>query len=236
MKIFAVDVGGTNLKLAVIDETGTISKRWNISSKSQDAPDKIIDSIIERFKEAGKIDACGISTAGIVKQPEGIVVESPNFPLWKNVHLKKTMESKTGSRVVVDNDANCALLAEYWKGNTAGCKNAVLLTLGTGIGGGCMSNSMLVRGRSGYGGEVGHIMIDPKGGLCGCGGKGHLETFCSSYGLRELSIKSGIKDLPDEVGKIPEFLYMNAVKGDKLSLKVWSHYGTYLGMGISGLI
>src|SRR4030095_282246 len=234
----AVDLGGTDLKSAVVNAKGAILHRSRISSEASASKDKILKRILgavfsERdwAKAQGfKIEGVGLGIPGIVSYPQGIVHRSPHFPAWKDFPILKKLKSHLPLFVTVDNDATLAALGEAWRGGGRGRKNFVLLTLGTGIGGGIVIGGEIFRGDSGFAGELGHWVIEEKGRPCKCGGRGCLEMYASSMGLREDLREKNLKYLS------PEELYRLALKGNKPAKEIYEGFGRALGAGIASLV
>ncbi|MCK4352791.1 ROK family protein [candidate division WOR-3 bacterium] len=253
MRIVGIDVGGTYIKSGVV---GTNSIRASIPPAVQSfkslviQPKDIVKQIIEIVKTLNP-EALGIGIAGLVDK--GIIYSSPNLPQIKNLKLKEILESKLHIPVSVANDADMVALGEWKYGAGKGTHNLLLLTLGTGVGGGLIINDKLYTG-SGFAGEVGHITIDPDGPLCGCGNYGCLETFVGSKYLTKRAlqeIKSGIKTslsrqirhppLAETDGQAkysnitPEVISKEAYKGDSFAKSIIETAGHYLGIGIASL-
>ena len=166
----------------------------------------------------------GVSLPGPIDPEERVARICINLPGWENVPLAEWLESRLDRFVTIANDGNCALLGESWKGAALGYKDVILLTLGTGVGGGVLINGQLFRGRSGASPEPGLICLDPEGPICNSGNNGSLEQFVSLSGLKRLSNVD------------PLMLNDLANHGDSNSLDIWNRYGTSLGIGLSSLI
>lgn len=188
------DIGGTFIKLAIIDEKGNIIKKWQIETnkrnQGQDIPQDIYESFkVHLFNEKISFDqvyGLGMGAPGFVDLPTGMVVEAVNIG-WKNFNLKKAMESFVKKPVFVLNDANLAALGENWKGAGRNVYDLIMVTLGTGVGGGIISNGQVITGSNGTGGEIGHIIVTPgEGPVCNCGRRGCIETYASATGIARL--------------------------------------------------
>ncbi len=192
MKQYAIgaDIGGTTVKLGIFKTDGSLIEKWEITTRTEDAGKNIISDIAASCKE--KTAALGIDlndVAGIgagVPGPvsaDGFVDVCVNLG-WKNVDAKKEFESVLGIPAAIGNDANVAALGEMWQGGGKGYDSVVMVTLGTGVGGGIIVDGKVVAGSHGYGGEIGHILVNPgETDSCNCGKKGCLEQYCSATGI-----------------------------------------------------
>ncbi|NBX68127.1 MAG: ROK family protein [Proteobacteria bacterium] len=183
-----LDIGGTQIKAVLIDQSGYILEEFDTPSNAHLGPDHVkasVLNVIETIKKRGQaIGFVGIGCAGSVDSDLGIVRNSPNFSAWKNINLKTWAEQTLRIPTCVDNDANCATIAEWKLGKGRGISNLVLLTLGTGIGGGLVLQNRLYRGATGTGGELGHFSINTRGIECPCGSLGCFERYCSASALK----------------------------------------------------
>ena len=248
-----IDLGGTFIKSAVMTREAEIVGRGKVPTE----PGKGVEALIARTVAAAgaavedaavKMDgirAIGLAAAGIVLVDEGIVVTSPNIPEWRDVPLRNLLARRTGLPVVIENDANAAAWGEYWLGAGRDIESMVMLTLGTGIGGGIIVDGELLRGAHGAGAELGHIAIELEGGRrCGCGNTGCLETLASANGtVRRLvdGIRAGAEcRLSERVLAGEEVtskeIYECAVAGDAYCRGIIHETGRYLGVGIGILM
>jgi glucokinase len=167
----------------------------------------------------------------------GIVVKSPNFPDWNNLPLKEVLEKALNVPVFIENDANAAALGERWLGAGRDINSMILLTLGTGVGGGIVLNKQIWQGADGMAGEIGHMTLIPDGRLCGCGNTGCLEMYASARGIvqsyREAVNSSGIAMVAELSS---EQIYQAARDGETVACKVMKDMGRMLGIGIANLI
>lgn len=243
-----IDMGGTHIKIAVVDSKGCILEETVIDTKIKEKPVNVIRSIIaeaSKFKNYKKTKSIGVGIAGDIDCKNGIVRFSPNLPMWRNVKLKALFQKLTKKRTFVDNDANTAGIGAFWLDTKGKANNLICVTLGTGVGGGIIINKKLYRGASCTAGEIGHITIDPYGNKCNCGNRGCIETFMgakylSAYARKYLkNKKSKIIDLltNKDYSKItPKILYTAAVKGDKSAIEIWNYAGERLGILLVNLI
>ncbi len=235
----AVDLGGTDLKTAVVDSIGKILHQKIVSSESKENKEKTVHRLIESIqieldwaeKNQLKIKGLGLGIPGIVSPEKGIVYQSPHFPAWKNYPIHKKLKLKFSIPMILDNDANMAAIGEGWLGAAKKKKNFILLTLGTGIGGAIVIDRKIFHGDSGFAGEAGHLVIDRHGLQCNCGGKGCLEMSASATGIfHQLNSLNQSTDLT------PLELFRLAKKKDPLALKIFQNFGESLGIGIASIV
>jgi len=252
MKRYAIgiDIGGTNVPSAIIDENGKIIHTIHKKTVANEGPDgviqRIIDSVndlVKYFNESikdGKLIGVGIGAPGTLDHKKGMVITSPNLPNWKNIPLVDRISSKIKMPVFIDNDANCAAIAEHWIGAAKGTQNAILLTLGTGVGGGIIINNKIYRGSHGTAGELGHITISINGNKCACGNFGCLEAYASANAAiarakEKLKSNDAVSSLktkePSDI--TAKEIYLHAEQGDKLAQSVLIESGMFLGIGIA---
>jgi glucokinase len=183
-----LDIGGTRLKALALQAPGTILHQLEVPSNASDGAQHVRQTLreaVQSFKQQGIVPtAIGIGCAGSVDPRTGVVRRSPNFGHWKDVPLKEWAELDFAVPVSIDNDANCAAVAEWKLGAAKGMRDFVLLTLGTGVGGGVVLNDQLLRGNTGTAGELGHLSIYVDGEECPCGHRGCFERYCSGTAIR----------------------------------------------------
>lgn len=242
--IFGVDVGGTSVKMGLFDMTGMVVDKWEIPTRTENGGEHILPDIAESIKQKIaenqyiKEDIAGIGMA--VPGPvdaAGVVNKAVNLG-WGVVPVKDTMEGLCGIPAVVGNDANVAALGEMWKGGGQGYNSLVLVTLGTGIGGGVIVDGRLVIGADGAGGEIGHMhVMDGEEEACNCGCKGCLEQYGSATGIVRLAkrVLAGTEKpslLRD--GEITAKAVFDAVKeGDEAAVETAKAFGEILGKGLA---
>lgn len=184
-----IDIGGTRIKAVALSQDLETIEKYEGPSDADDGPDAVrraLSLTVEYFRgKALKIQGIGVGCAGSVDPKTGVVRNSPNFAQWKNVPLKEWLETDFELPTTVENDANCAVYTEWKLGAGKDLRNVVLLTLGTGIGGGLILDGRLFRGSTGTGGELGHFSIYADGKPCPCGNRGCFERYCSASALRE---------------------------------------------------
>lgn len=248
--LMGVDLGGTTTKLAIISKYGEIFHKWeiptDISENGKYITTNIAKTIDEKLEELGMVKSqllgIGMGAPGPVDGSNGSIYEAINLG-WVDYPLKDLLEVETSLPAVVENDANLAALGEMWKGAGNGAKDLIAVTLGTGVGGGVISNGMLVQGASGAAGEIGHITVVPEGGApCNCGKSGCLETVASATGIvrlanEALSTDDGHSILQQKINAgeplSSRLLFACAAEGDLLSNEVINKVSFYLGMALS---
>ena len=231
-----IDVGGTNVKIGLFDSELKMICKTSITTEADMGPEVVINNMAQAVKELlaqadfslQDIVAIGIGTPGPAKYSEGIIIRSTNMPKFKNTPICKMLNERLGAPVVFDNDANVACWGEYVVGAGKGVKDIVFFTLGTGIGGGIVSNGELVHGCDENGAELGHMIIYPDGRSCNCGQKGCVEAYASADSTArrateaiEAGAESSLKKVLDEKGKITsKDIYQHLAKGDKLAKEI----------------
>ncbi|MBN8190942.1 ROK family glucokinase [Bacillus sp. NTK074B] len=251
--LVGVDLGGTTTKIAFLSKYGELLHKWEIpTDKSENGKniivniDKAIDKKLEELDQSkDKLVGIGMGAPGPVDTAKGIIYEAVNLGWENNTPLKDLLEVETGLHAVIDNDANCAALGEMWKGAGDGAKDLVCVTLGTGVGGGVITNGDIVHGVKGAGGEIGHITVVPEGGFqCNCGKTGCLETVASATGVVRLANEklnagadeSSLRELRDSHGSInAKDIFDAARENDELALAVVDQLAFYLGLSLANL-
>lgn len=232
-----LDVGGTNLRAAVITEKGEILKKLKEKS-SKNIIQTIYKTIENLFSE--DIVGIGFAIAGLIDYQKGSILISPNLPLIENEEFVNKMSAKFNVPVVIENDANAAAYGELYAGAGKDFSNFVLLTLGTGIGGGIIYNKKLLN----ISAEFGHMIINVNGNRCSCGNLGCLESYASAKAIVSSAIyflekgrESILKKYDNDYKKITtEEIFRAAKRGDSLSIEILKNAGKFLGIGISNII
>ena len=243
---FGVDIGGTTVKMGLFEESGTILDKWEITTDTSEEGKAVLPNIaasIEKKIEEHKLDKNDIAGIGAgVPAPvttEGIVNGSANLG-WKYKEVKKELEELTGLTSYIANDANVAALGEMWKGGGEGEKNMIMVTLGTGVGGGIIIDGKMLVGANGAGGEIGHLCVNyDETDRCGCGNRGCLEQYASATGIVRLAkqklgqeMRTTILNKEDVTAKD----VFDAVKaGDEVAKEIATTFGRYLGYGLANL-
>jgi len=243
--VFAADLGGTHLRVALVDETGKIHQQVKRQTPKEDSRDAVVNalvSIADEWRAAGHgpIAAASVMVPGAVNADQSVVLQAPNLPSLLNFQFKAVLQERLGWPVVLENDANAAAIGEMWRGAARGCRDVVSVTLGTGVGGGVVLDGKLWRGAHGSAGEIGHTTVDPFGGLkCKCGNTGCLELFASATAIARMAHES-LDQFPQTVlsaeNLTAEKVYEAGSNGDELALAVFKRAGTYLGVGLANIM
>jgi len=249
--VLAIDLGGTKIITAIISSKVT-AKEYQLTL-AEEGPQSVIKRVLSmidhllslRNLDPSQLDSISIAAAGAIDIEKGLVTLSPNLPGWRDIPLRDMVGEKYGVNTFLINDASAAALGEHYFGAGKGINNLVMLTVGTGIGGGIIINGKLYSGPSGSAGEIGHMTIDVNGPKCSCGNIGCLERLVSGTAVAEEAIRrlsQGEKSSLAEFGggKIKsitaEKVSLAAQNGDSLALEVISKAATYLGIGLVNLV
>lgn len=240
--IVGIDIGGTSIKFALMDQQGIIEKKWsiptNISEKGKYIPGEIASSVRTTI-EPQKLQALagiGIGVPGPISPDGKTVVQAVNLD-WAQMPLKEILENELGIEVTLLNDANAAALGEMWKGAAQGKANLLFVTLGTGVGGGIVLNGEVLNGCHSSGGEIGHIPVrSEENRLCGCGGRNCLETFASANGLM-LSMKKALLLKEESWPELsPPIIFEKAAENHQLAQEVLAEFTDILGQALAGIM
>jgi len=242
--IFAADLGGTHLRAATVDQEGRIHSRFKQNTPQVADANAIVDAIVSavhEFQKAAEISAVSLVVPGTVKVEEGAVVKAPNLPCLDGFPLAAALTDQLGLPAILENDANAAAVGEMWQGAAVGCHTIICVTLGTGVGGGIILDGKLWRGVDGSAAEIGHMCVDPFGGVaCTCGSRGCLEVFASATAIvrmtREASPRYPDSVLQGNEDRTAEMIFEAGQQGDELALEIFRRMGVYLGIGIANLI
>ena len=251
-RVIGIDLGGTTAKIGILNQNGEIEKKWELPTDISKDGTLIIPNIITSIKEVLKTDkleasdflGIGMGTPGTVNRTNGTVIGAYNLN-WKTEQLiREQVESSTGIPFFLDNDANVAALGEQWKGAGNNEKNVSFITLGTGVGGGLVSDGSLIHGAVDAAGEVGHITVEPYGYECTCGKKGCLEQYASATGIvrlaRDLTAdhpeESELKILVENDEVIDaKRIFDSAKAGDTYANHVVDRFSFYLGLALGNI-
>lgn len=242
--VFGVDIGGTTVKIGLFDVEGNVLDKWEIPTRTENDGEEILpdvaDSIREKMKQMDKdaIAGVGVGAPGPI-DASGVVHRAVNLG-WKTFNVKETLEALINLPVRAGNDANVAALGEMWMGGGKGYKDLVVVTLGTGVGGGIIVDGRMISGSTGAAGEIGHIHVDDtETDVCNCGNKGCLEQFASATGITRLANKKLASTDMDSVlrgGEVSAKTVFDAVKArDPLAMEVAEQFGKYLGDALAAV-
>ena len=253
--VLGIDIGGTNLVVGSVAEDGgtllaTATEPTQAEAGASDVVDRLVGlaerAIAQTRREApdAEIMGVGVGAPGPLDTRRGIVLLTPNLG-WVNMPLRQIIHDRVGLPAALDNDANCAVLGEWWVGAARGARHAIGITIGTGIGGGLILDGRLYHGASDVAGEIGHTTIDTEGRRCKCGNYGCLEAYASGPNIAVRAVEAleaGAESrLPDYVGGdltrvTAQTVYQAAQDGDELALEVVNDTAKFLGVGIANLL
>jgi glucokinase len=237
--VIGLDLGGTNLRIAGVTPSAEVIDLYREETRASDGPEDLIGRLTAgllrvegRLRDDGwKVLGASLGVPGIVDRRAGAVASSPNLPGWDHVPLLERVAKEVGLPLYLENDANAAVFGEYWAGAGRGRQTIVLLTLGTGVGGGIIIDGHLLRGADGMAGEIGHLTVEREGLPCACGNRGCLEQYASATGIAGCyrRLRGGGGETAAEVHSLAE-------EGDGLALQALREAGTYLGIALASIV
>jgi glucokinase len=232
-----VDMGGTNLRAAAIDSSGKMIKKLSGTTDLREGRDAVLSDMIDSINQLkmssaeNRLAGVGIGVPGFIEMEKGYIVGSNNLPQFENFPVRDAIEKRLGTPVILENDANAAALGEKWMGAGRDVNDLILLTLGTGVGGGIISAGRIVHGHVGMAGELGHMTVIPGGNPCGCGNYGCLEKHASATSIvamaRMLSLGENLT---------AEDVYKLASGGNEKAKMIFHTMGTALGLALATLV
>jgi glucokinase len=240
-----VDVGGTKTLGVLAERDGSIvaEHRRETPHRGPDVIETIV-AVIEELRKAEPVDVAGIGVPGLVDN-EGVLRFAPNLPGVVELPVKQEVERRVpGLTVRVENDATCAVWGERMVGAAAGLDHVVMVTLGTGIGGGIIADGRMIRGAHGFAGEVGHMVVDPHGPPCRCGQRGCWERYASGSGLGRIARETANAGQADRIVELAggdpenvkgEHVMMAVAEGDRQALEIFHRFAWWLGLGLANL-
>ena len=251
--LIGVDLGGTNVRIGVVTPKGRVLKKEEYALDPSLGGSKIVEGLVsnlknflqERIGRNNQLLGIGIGIAGAIDMKRGRMINSPNIPDLNDFRIREFLKKRISSPIVIENDANAFALGEGWVGAAKGSKDYCGITLGTGVGGGIVINGEILHGSGGMASEVGHMVIDPEGPLCGCGGRGCLEVYASATGIKRMALEAIEKGEGGEIvkragGKVEEVtsekVFQAAQFGDEAAQKIFHEMGRFLGLGLVNLI
>ena len=232
-----VDLGGTNLRAAAISADGKVMEKSSGTTDLHEGREAVIADIVSAINQLKAkcgteiLAGVGIGVPGFILIDEGVIVGSNNLPEFDQFPIRDDIEQKLGTPIFLENDANAAALGEKWMGAGRDVQDLVLLTLGTGVGGGIISDGRVVHGHVGMAGELGHVTVVPAGNPCGCGNYGCLEKHASATAIIAMA---RMMQLGDDL--TAEDVYELARGGDKKAKMIFHTTGIMLGIAIANLI
>lgn len=243
-RILGVDIGGTDIKLGVVGETGREIVSGRIPTRSAEGPRRAAARVREWLDAhrpaVGDVAAAGVDCAGLIDGARGYLHVSPNLAGWRDVPLREHFEEALGVAVAVENDANAAAYGEWRAGAGRGLSDFVCLTLGTGVGGGIIAGGALYRGATGFAGEIGHTVILADGPRCSCGQRGCLEALIGAGAIlrraREAVAAAGEARPAWDDALTVELLARAANGGDDIARAAFAETGRWLGIGLTNVV
>ncbi len=244
-----VDVGGTNIKLGIVDDLGQSLIQDSIPTDEERGPVDAMQRVAKRLRQmmqqvglaADEIVAVGLATPGTMDIAHGLLLQPHNLPHWWDFEIQACLRELCGKPVSFANDANAAAFGEFWVGSGSEYHSIVLFTLGTGVGGGIIIGDLSIDGENSHGSELGHMIIDynDSARLCGCGQRGHLEAYASAKGVvqrtleaLEQSADSSLQERWKQAGEMtPLMVAEEAEAGDELARQIVLETARYLGIG-----
>lgn len=228
----AVDIGGTATKIGIVAEDGSIVKRETVPTSLHGEPVAVVDAIVSSLQsifnapnaEPITVSGVGVSVAGFLNDDRSAMINNANLPALRDFGLRQALEERLSLDCRLEVDSNAAVVAEYRYGAGRGARRLLGITVGTGLGGGLILDGELLQYTGECAGDLGHIILDPKGRLCTCGARGCLEAMVNSAALRE---RAG--------GRTVREIVSSARKGDQVALKALTETGWWLGLGLASL-
>ncbi|HWR35936.1 MAG TPA: ROK family protein [Clostridia bacterium] len=254
MRSFAigVDLGGTNLRIAAVDEQGTLLEKLTTGTQVAKGRDHVIGDmtdaitqVSEKLRGTAELAGIGIGVPGIIDMSTGMLRESPNLPGWSDYPVHSEIERRLGTQVFLENDANAAALGEQWLGAARDFGSMCMLTLGTGVGGGIVLDGMIWHGMNGMAGELGHITVQPDGRQCGCGNLGCVEQYASATAIVRMAREAIAAGTAPELAHATESedkildarrVYQMAIQGDRPAQEIFHRVGQALGIVIADFV
>lgn len=254
MRYYAVgvDLGGTNLRIAAVDDAGTLLEKVTLGTQVAKGRDFVIGEmttairdLLGRIKQQGELAGIGVGIPGLIDIDTGVMRGSPNLPGWEDFPVHAEIERRLGAPVILENDANVAALGETWLGAARDYDSMLMYTLGTGVGGGIVLNSHIWHGMTGMAGELGHTTVEPNGHPCGCGNIGCLEQYASATAIVRMAREAMDSGRAPELRRAAEtenrefsskLVYQMAVQGDPAAQAIFDRVGKTLGIVIAAHI
>jgi glucokinase len=242
-----VDLGGTNLRIAAVDESGKMLAKIALGTEVSRGREFVVDELSrsilelqERFRSTAELCGIGVGVPGLIDIETGRMVRSPNLPGWEDYDVKGDIEHRVGAKVILENDANVAAVGEQWLGAGRDVESLCMYTLGTGVGGGLILDGKLWRGWNGMAGELGHCNVEPEGHPCKCGSWGCLEQYASATAVVRLANDALASGAESSMREVKEFsslaVYECAMRGDAPARQVFERVGRALGLAIASMV
>lgn len=248
-----VDLGGTNLRAAVVDEDGKMLTKVELETEVSRGREVVVDELCRAVQQASQemraksqgtseLYGIGVGVPGLIDSETGLLVESPNLPGWSDYDVKGDIERRLNTAVILENDANAAALGEQWLGAGRDAGSMAMYTLGTGVGGGLVLDGEIWRGWNGMAAELGHANVEPEGHPCNCGSHGCLEQYASATAVVRMAREALASGAATELRKVADggldsrAVYECAMRGDAEAKKVFERVGRALGLAIGTMV
>ena len=234
-----VDLGGTNLRIAAVDEHGKLLEKIATDTGVARPRDEVIAEMCRAIesltkKKKGRLAGVGVGVPGIIDLGSGTLRESPNLPGWHDYPVREKIERRLRTRVILENDANAAALGEKWLGAGREVDDLCMITLGTGVGGGIVLGGRIWHGMTGMAGELGHITVEPEGPQCGCGNRGCLEQLASATALVRMAREAGLGGGDTEL--TAKRVGQMAQEGNAAARELFVRVGRALGIASANMV
>ena len=246
--VFGIDVGGTNLRVALGSPTGELLDKRHRDTQAEPGAEAGLKALGEMMAELAAahhlqmsdFGAAGVGVPGPTDPVTGVLFNPPHLPGWHNVPVARRLEEATGIPIWIENDAQLAAYGEFHHGAGRGSRHMVYVTVSTGIGGGIIIDGKLYTGAGGTAGEVGHVVIDPDGPVCSCGRRGHLEALASGTSMARIAAERIAAGETSSLSQLPKItaqaIGVAAEAGDPLAQSVLENAGRLLGLSFGGLL
>ena len=241
-----VDLGGTSLRVAAVDEQGHAVEKITLPTQVSLGRERVINDMCESIQQltrkysSSQLTGIGIGTPGIIDIETGMVREAVNLPGWANYPVRTEIENRLQTHVVLGNDAHVATLGEKWLGAGRDVDDMAMLTLGTGVGGGLVLNGKIWHGMKGMAGEFGHFTVEPDGHPCGCGNRGCLEQYASATAIVRMAREAIVASKSSKLVQLTELnsknIYELAMQGDEAAQRVFQRVGRALGIVLADMV
>jgi glucokinase len=232
-----LDLGGTNLRAAAVDQSGKMLDRVSGKTDYSAGREAIVNDMTTAIQmlrdrcQAEELAGIGVGVPGFIQLEEGVIRNSNNLASLENFPIRDELSRRLGVPVILENDANAAALGEKWIGAGRGVDDLVLLTLGTGVGGGIIADGKILRGHLGMAAELGHITVVPNGNPCGCGNRGCVEKHASATAITAMAKLLGLGD-----GLTAKQVYDLAIAGSEKAQTIFVSVGEALGIALAMLV
>ena len=240
-----VDLGGTNLRVAAVDENGQALERINVGTQLSLGRDRVIDDMCASIQQltqkhaAAKLLGIGIGVPGVIDLLAGTIRAAANLPGWAGFPVRAEIERRLHTKIILENDSRVATLGEKWLGAGRSVNDMAMLTLGTGVGGGLILGGKIWYGINSMAGEFGHFTVEPEGHPCGCGNRGCLEQYASATAVVRMAreaVAEGAAGLSRITELSSRFIYELAMQGDPGAQKIFRRMGRALGIVLGDMI